>query len=387
MYPWHRKHKKKIVRNGLVLYLDGKDFLNNPPTSLWMDRAKPNQVTYSNLITNGNFSNGITGWVIRGNYINSVSTTSNAIPCLNVIGLGLGDGSSNDVYYPLSGLTIGHKYYCSSQVKNNGGALVNVIMLAAGFSSSKVLTDLWTPISIIFTSTSTGHGLMFYGNNISNFLLSNVMCIDLTALFGAGNEPSQAECDSLFTFTPTTNTVMRGNNGTPSNFNYSSSSGSDGLGEVVFDGTDDFVTVNSSPSLINFTNEATIIVKGKFKAGMIVAKGYSLNLRATPTLSCIISTDTGSTTTSNFTPSSNVTYVVTFVYKNKQGHIYVNGVEQTYSSQPIDTLGTIKNDNTEPLYIAKRKDTQVYGQTINNILIYNRGLSNQEILRNYNALR
>lgn len=45
-----RKRKGGIVTNGLILYLDSKDFKNSPPTSLWVDRSSSgNNVIPSNF--------------------------------------------------------------------------------------------------------------------------------------------------------------------------------------------------------------------------------------------------------------------------------------------------------------------------------------------------
>lgn len=51
MLPFKRKHNKKsIVKNGLVLWLDGRDFKNSPSTTIWGDRSgQNNNATPSNF--------------------------------------------------------------------------------------------------------------------------------------------------------------------------------------------------------------------------------------------------------------------------------------------------------------------------------------------------
>jgi len=61
-------NKRQIVRNGLVLYLDGRDFKNSPPTSLWMDRSGlGNNATPSGFAyTTASGSDGVGGVVFDG---------------------------------------------------------------------------------------------------------------------------------------------------------------------------------------------------------------------------------------------------------------------------------------------------------------------------------
>jgi len=72
-------NKRQIVRNGLVLYLDGRDFKNSPPTSLWMDRsglgnnATPTGFAY----TTASGSDGVSGVVFDG--VDDIATVTNNV--------------------------------------------------------------------------------------------------------------------------------------------------------------------------------------------------------------------------------------------------------------------------------------------------------------------
>ena len=50
------KKKKDIVKNGLILWLDGRDFKNSPPSTLWRDKNLNNKYTYINVTPNGDFT-------------------------------------------------------------------------------------------------------------------------------------------------------------------------------------------------------------------------------------------------------------------------------------------------------------------------------------------
>ena len=64
----HKHKQKQIVRNGLVLYLDGKDFKNSPPTTSWDDRSGlGNNATPSGMAyTTSSGADGVGGVVFDG---------------------------------------------------------------------------------------------------------------------------------------------------------------------------------------------------------------------------------------------------------------------------------------------------------------------------------
>ena len=72
--------QRNIVRNGLVLYLDGKDFSNSPPTATWRDRSGlGNNATSSGMAyTTASGSDGNGGVVFDGvNDYCSIANNSN----------------------------------------------------------------------------------------------------------------------------------------------------------------------------------------------------------------------------------------------------------------------------------------------------------------------
>ena len=83
----HKHKQKQIVRNGLVLYLDGKDFSNSPPTSLWNDRSGlGNNATPSGMAyTTSSGSDGVGGVVFDGVNDNADCGTDISLKPLNAI--------------------------------------------------------------------------------------------------------------------------------------------------------------------------------------------------------------------------------------------------------------------------------------------------------------
>ena len=168
----------------------------------------------TNLVTNGDFSNGTTGWSIQyaaasvGNNILSVT----------------GDGSSPSVIaYQLSGLapTEGKKIYvkCKSKATNSncaglylqalpntsGAAVTMAFQLNPAANTQYNLGGILTIPSgwagnVRFRATSSyADAATALGKTME---VQYAFAIDLTAAFGAGNEPTKAEMDAILAFYP-----------------------------------------------------------------------------------------------------------------------------------------------------------------------------------------
>ena len=198
------------------------------------------------------------------------------------------------------------------------------------------------------------------------------------------------------------------NNGTASGFAYTGTSGSDASGGVVFDGVDDRLTVASNQSL-NFKN-------GDFTVDFIMK--YTGSLTVDQTLGDIVSKTTlnsnnpgffigvttyGATgskwglafsltngawgtgnvefkgTVDGFSP--NVYYHIHCVRNGLNLYIYRDTV--LVATKVLATSYNI--DNAELLKIGSGVWGTLRGATIRSLKIYNKALSNEEILQNYNA--
>lgn len=140
---------------------------------------------YKNALTNGNFTNGLEGWRERGGGII----------------LGVFDGRLKvivDRQYGLVGPywspTINHKYYFSADIE---GTTNNYIIFDnKGFYLSHTGRQI---LSNIVTVNSESAYFAFGDNRVSDwteFFIDNVIIIDLTSEFGAGNEPDLTWCDA-----------------------------------------------------------------------------------------------------------------------------------------------------------------------------------------------
>ena len=145
-----------------------------------------------NIVTNGNFANGTTNWNGHRSMIESngylLQTNKNQY-------------KFQDYVFPA-----GNKIYASAKMKSSSGfgAYLNLSDYGAFSNLVSAVTNIdsvWYKKSLIRTSTGAGTRIML-GHYSSNVVIEcnydDVTVIDLTASFGAGNEPTQAQCDILF---------------------------------------------------------------------------------------------------------------------------------------------------------------------------------------------
>jgi len=162
----------------------------------------------TNLIANGNFANGTTGWdgganatisasnnvlSVTGNgttaYIVGKQTTSIAVAPGNkmyVKGLArVTNSGCPNMYLEIDGSTGGDERSIarSNPVQNQWYPLSNVLTQAADFTGNLVLKPWHT-----YADAATANGKVME--------IKEVITIDLTALFGAGKEPNKAWCDT-----------------------------------------------------------------------------------------------------------------------------------------------------------------------------------------------
>jgi|GEM_PF-2517712 len=143
----------------------------------------------TNLLANGNFAQGTTGWVT---YLGSLTEASG-------IGTFIASGQYGFARVALSSTVIGKKYYAMVNVK----ASSNLVQL--GFTSSSFIAHSgsgnFERLSMLITATTTGHLPVVRddrGSGFDEIQIDNLMCLCLSDIFGTGNEPSKATCDKLF---------------------------------------------------------------------------------------------------------------------------------------------------------------------------------------------
>lgn len=155
--------------------------------------------TYNQLVQNGNFSNGTTGFSAVGG---SISAANNVLTFTY---------SSNPTSYFSNcfstsyNFSLNHRYYARMSFSASKSCVVRFDVFNYGYGSFNYSdVDNFSTFDIIVSSSSVSSGDMFFGVNSGVFVSgdsvhwSNIFIIDLTLMFGSGNEPTIDECRSLF---------------------------------------------------------------------------------------------------------------------------------------------------------------------------------------------
>lgn len=143
-----------------------------------------NTLVWNQIMQNGNFES-TSGW-----NINKASNTNFSVSG-NIATI-----TTNDIYagiYKPTSVTVGHKYFVSIETKNTDGIIIG----ASAFGGEKRLSanSNYVRTFYLVTATSGSFNYVIYTSvSTSNTINArNFMFIDLTAMFGSGNEPSTVE--------------------------------------------------------------------------------------------------------------------------------------------------------------------------------------------------
>ena len=178
-------------------------FANTSP-QLWSgsDWLKRTQNAATNLILNGDFSNGTTYWLANG------ATIANTGGVLTITG----DGTShNPRAYFNTGSAIGYQYYAAASMRVTAAA-DSLAVYMFGPERTLVTSPVagqWYAVSVVVTATTVGSAISWRHNYFDSATangkvaeIKNVLGIDLTVIFGAGNEPTKTEMDYLLSKYP-----------------------------------------------------------------------------------------------------------------------------------------------------------------------------------------
>ena len=155
---------------------------------------------WNQLVQNGNFADGTTGWLATNNY-GTLSASNNELT-YTVVTTTATKCLENNAQLPVSG----HKYFCSLDVKFNNHipSTTGNNRFAFGIGAGYVYGDNFT-----IGEYKTLRGIISASNAVTNFSVfprtssngvvgdtinfRNIFCIDLTLMFGVGNEPTSVE--------------------------------------------------------------------------------------------------------------------------------------------------------------------------------------------------
>lgn len=165
-------------------------------------------VSVTNLATNGDFSSGTSGWT---NYCTNPGTCTVANGALTMTSVPPGRayyfqtiaGPYNDqdkVYYGVSVTSISGTDFVASANRNNGGYASSTVSASQFNSQATNSTQHYSVVRTFVvsqgTSTSFIMGQATYTYSFS-VKINNLVVINLTKSFGAGNEPSAAAMDAM----------------------------------------------------------------------------------------------------------------------------------------------------------------------------------------------
>lgn len=203
-----------------------------------------------------------------------------------------------------------------------------------------------------------------------------------------------------FTNSPPTSLLRdrsgNGNNATPSGMAYTTVSGSDGNGGIVFDGVDDRALIAESLTNLSITNQITceVIIDKCLGTGSqaIVSTGsytggFSIYLRHSAGADVMAYFNYGNNTyTFDFaigTLDYNVPNHLCVTFIDNVIKLYINGVFVGLGSTVI-AIAT----NWSNLYIGYTVNVLArLNGTVKKLRMYNRALTDAEILQNYNATK
>jgi hypothetical protein len=304
--------------------------------------------------------------------------------------------ANNTNLYTVTLNSTGHSVYVngviSSTISRPLTAPFNSITLGVRGSGGNFWNGLNSIFSIYNRILSPQEILQNYQAQFPRFLGENIVTNGLVNYLDAGFINSY----------PTTGTTWfdvsgYGRNGTLTNGpTYSNISG----GTIVFDGTDDYVTLGTQSFITNdFTvnlwyNLNTNTTKEHFLFSIGYSSGNSFlitansNLGSSQTLSSYYVNPSGNATgrtINSITVGNTVLVNLTYTRNNGLNVIYINGVEQT-SRTFTESLSLGSSLQYILGYAIPRNKTTAYLQ--GNIYIsqvYNRSLTQSEILQNFNA--
>lgn len=171
-----------------------------PNVLAWWDAEKRKDVVYglNQLVANGDFADGLTGW--------AASYSANAIT--EGVLLNTCDGSSAQGYtYRSIAFITTHKYYLQAKIQVTNALCTQIVIgtnITAGVGIqlnplintpyiisgvTTITSDSALRIRHYYPDTATANGKVME--------IQTILAYDLTAILGAGNEPTAAEMDAI----------------------------------------------------------------------------------------------------------------------------------------------------------------------------------------------
>ena len=348
--------------------------------TLWNSKKTP--ISVSNLVVNGDFSNGVSGWEPSSA---TISVDSNELTVTASASTGL----CARIFTPNS--IVGNKYYGHAKVK----ATSSLVQLRLGATpQTHSGSGNYERLSVIHTAINTIHTANIQDTRTSGWngiKVKEVFAIDLTALFGAGNEPTLAQCDYLFSqwHDGTKQMDLPLNNGQLGSTTGVDTNDPTWTGQGLSFTTDDYVKVTfpsgvlpsgSSPSTVMAVYNSTVTADQDAvmwgEATVLGLRGVGVN---TPTRN--FRSTTGDDLNSGIDTANYV--CVTESYTAGNGKLYTNLTQYAGVNAGIENTPAVTS-----LYIGARNGINTFlTGSVAYVAIYNRALSYSEIKQNYKYIK
>ena len=215
---------------------------------------------------------------------------------------------------------------------------------------------------------------------MSNAYNSSIVTSGLTLCLDAGNPRSYPGSGTTWRDVSGTGTIGTLTNGPTFN--------SANLGSIVFDGIDDFATASNSTSIDSFTTGMTINVWTKINAGFANFDGIITKTNGTGTNGWAFFysnnnvrfyvNSTATAAISSFTTADTIPVNWTCIYNGANVILYKNGILNNVGAS---LTASVSNSNGT-MQLGLNMPVNLY-----NASIYNRALSANEVLQNFNATR
>ncbi len=201
--------KRNINKKSTTYHSDSVAYVKTVPAGnvhyAELDSIGGRTLVFNQLIPNGDFSDGTTGWDGNGNPYASLTVTDGVLSCV-------ASGSTNRTWRARTNvnITAGHKYaLCGSFKRTYSGNDVdaNRTDIFFGGNENETVGSIDTPtagtvysLNMIAAPTKNNTQMIIGTSGSVNssadtpmFDLSNVMLIDLTLMYGSGNEPTTVQ--------------------------------------------------------------------------------------------------------------------------------------------------------------------------------------------------
>lgn len=162
-----------------------------------INRVQGNTLAWNQFVFNGDFSEGTNEWTgVRG----TISATNGVLTFV-------GDSTTNNTKFPYNKMfypVIGHNYLITFYIKTDVSGGTSVVLCNYGLSGQSLwaainnITTDWSYKTYIWENTDLTQcrlstRWLSTANEGGSLMLRDFMCIDLTLIYGAGNEPSTPE--------------------------------------------------------------------------------------------------------------------------------------------------------------------------------------------------